>query len=402
MGSGSCTHTDVAACTACAGGTKVCGGGICGGHEGGPPSSVKNYDFEDGTLPAAFSKRGSGSYSWQNTSASAHGGSHSIASGELTGTPASTGIGLTATSNDGGTISFWYRLDGGSNTTLMFNIGSSTKLQVTAPQPWTLAEIPLPAGASQDLSWQVSSFFESVPVQLWLDDIVLDGITGGDPTDCPAPGQCVDAVIFDGEACVDCPKAEGSACDDGFVCTDDDTCTGGQCAGTGEPDTDADGDGVPHCQDTCPAVKNVDILPSSADAHWTRSSGNKDQIYKINTFTQSRVPRQCSSYVQDEDLDLLVKVTFPTPGTYSIRADVDPNMNVSTYYEVAIRRDDRCEQAKCGTGTARYGYGPWNSYTKPLVTTTVANEAVYIVLQLDDPNEWDYSWRAIQIFIYDE
>ena len=56
---------------------------------------------------------------------------------------------------------------------------------------------------------------------------------GGEPTQCPEPGQCQEAGTCDTltNACVFPAKNEGGECDDGVLCTENDVCTEGACAG---------------------------------------------------------------------------------------------------------------------------------------------------------------------------
>ena len=65
---------------------------------------------------------------------------------------------------------------------------------------------------------------------------------------CHVPGVC-DALTG---ACSNPPRPDGSACEDGVLCTAGDTCQDGVCV-TGGPGPDGDGDGVCNALDVCPA-----------------------------------------------------------------------------------------------------------------------------------------------------
>lgn len=67
-----------------------------------------------------------------------------------------------------------------------------------------------------------------------LVDVCRSGAcTGSDLMRCDAPGQCQQAGTCDPNtgACVNPPKRDGSACDDGDLCTQVDECRGGVCVG---------------------------------------------------------------------------------------------------------------------------------------------------------------------------
>lgn len=85
-------------------------------------------------------------------------------------------------------------------------------------------------------------------------DTCLGGVcTGSQPTVCTPQGQCRAAGVCDPLTgmCSDPPKPDGSACEDGVICTAGDTCQGGACV-TGGPGPDRDGDGVCDATDICP------------------------------------------------------------------------------------------------------------------------------------------------------
>lgn len=67
---------------------------------------------------------------------------------------------------------------------------------------------------------------------------------GGAPVTCVASDTCHDAgTCVSGSGCTNPAKTDGTGCSDGNVCTDNDVCTGGVCAGTGAP-SPAEVDGV--------------------------------------------------------------------------------------------------------------------------------------------------------------
>ncbi len=76
-----------------------------------------------------------------------------------------------------------------------------------------------------------------------VNDRCLDGVCGGSAVDCAAldssctVGACDPAT----GACVQSPRNEGGACDDGQACTNGDSCEGGRCAGAGLDCRDLDG-----------------------------------------------------------------------------------------------------------------------------------------------------------------
>jgi hypothetical protein len=62
--------------------------------------------------------------------------------------------------------------------------------------------------------------------------------TGGNPINCPAPDQCHDPGTCNPATgtCSNPPAADGTACNDGNLCTQTDTCQSGACVG-GNPIT---------------------------------------------------------------------------------------------------------------------------------------------------------------------
>jgi hypothetical protein len=86
-------------------------------------------------------------------------------------------------------------------------------------------------------------------------DVCVGGVClGTERTVCNASDQCHVAGVCDAlsGACSDPPKPDGSACEDGAVCTVADSCQAGVCV-SGGPGPDTDGDGVCNALDVCPA-----------------------------------------------------------------------------------------------------------------------------------------------------
>jgi hypothetical protein len=86
-------------------------------------------------------------------------------------------------------------------------------------------------------------------------DVCIGGVCiGTERTVCNASDQCHVPGVCDAlsGACSNPPKPDGSACEDGVLCTAGDTCQGGACV-TGGPGPDADGDGFCNAVDVCPA-----------------------------------------------------------------------------------------------------------------------------------------------------
>jgi hypothetical protein len=85
-------------------------------------------------------------------------------------------------------------------------------------------------------------------------DVCIAGICiGTERPVCNASDQCHVAGICDPltGTCSDPPKPDGSACEDGIVCTAADTCSGGICL-PGGPAPDRDEDGLCDALDICP------------------------------------------------------------------------------------------------------------------------------------------------------
>lgn len=63
-----------------------------------------------------------------------------------------------------------------------------------------------------------------------LDDGCSDGVcVGQNPLACSSDNACMEAVCDPGTGCGESPKASGTACDDGNLCTEGDTCDAGAC-----------------------------------------------------------------------------------------------------------------------------------------------------------------------------
>jgi hypothetical protein len=97
-------------------------------------------------------------------------------------------------------------------------------------------------------------------------DVCLGGIClGTNRMVCNASDQCHIPGVCDALAgtCSNPPKPDGTACEDGAICTVADSCQAGVCV-TGGPGPDADGDGVCNALDLCPA--DADPAQSDVDA----------------------------------------------------------------------------------------------------------------------------------------
>jgi hypothetical protein len=74
---------------------------------------------------------------------------------------------------------------------------------------------------------------------------------GNNPVICPTPDQCHDPGVCDGGSgqCSNPPKGNGTGCNDNLFCTASDTCQNGACLGSGNPCPGPDNDG--NCSETC-------------------------------------------------------------------------------------------------------------------------------------------------------
>jgi cysteine-rich repeat protein len=88
---------------------------------------------------------------------------------------------------------------------------------------------------------------------------------GADAVVCRAQDPCHDAGICDPATglCSNPAKPDGTACDDGEVCTVADACSGGTC--TAGPRTDRDADGSCDVRDVCPDVYDPSQLDRNGD-----------------------------------------------------------------------------------------------------------------------------------------
>jgi hypothetical protein len=92
-----------------------------------------------------------------------------------------------------------------------------------------------------------------------LNDMVQGGICTGEPMDCsPLEDSCNNSLCVAG-TCVLEPVPQGFLCDDGDVCTVDESCDGaGSCVGGSALDCD---DGDPYTSDSCDPVSGCQYTP---------------------------------------------------------------------------------------------------------------------------------------------
>jgi len=98
-------------------------------------------------------------------------------------------------------------------------------------EPSGCAVTNLPAGESCDDGFVCTSFDEMPGKGDQCDGM---GNCDGKPVMCPEPmNQCKVAVCTEASGCLNADKADGTQCNDGNGCSENDVCTGGVCGGIG-------------------------------------------------------------------------------------------------------------------------------------------------------------------------
>lgn len=113
-------------------------------------------------------------------------------------------------------------------------------------------------------------------------DVCVMGTCAGSPYTCPPPRPCDEQVACTGDGgCLVMPKANGAACDDGEVCTANDTCTNDVCSGsTTTTYRDLDGDGR--------GDLNISAMTCPAPAGYVAVGGDcNDSDPDVFTFVQN-------------------------------------------------------------------------------------------------------------------
>jgi hypothetical protein len=155
--------------------------------------------------------------------------------------------------------------------------------------------------------------------------------TGINPVVCTALDQCHDVGTCNTATgiCSDPPKADGTACDDGDVCSTLDTCQGGTCAaGATNKDTDSD----TYLDDNCPGGNDCD-----------------DDAAAVNpgaTEAQS-LPASCGDSI-DNDCDTFIDMLDPGCAGCSIDDDCDDSNECTT----DVCSGGVCQNNAVGDGTA--------------------------------------------------
>ncbi|NOX57982.1 MAG: hypothetical protein GXP29_03880 [Planctomycetes bacterium] len=121
-------------------------------------------------------------------------------------------------------------------------------------------------------------------------DSCLAGVCDGDAPDCTVLNDACNIGSCDAGTgdCIATPANEGGACDDGDGCTDTDVCASGVCAGTL---ADCDGDGICNTDDNCPTVANplqtdtdVDGFGDLCDGLFDNDHDGDVDVDDLNTF----------------------------------------------------------------------------------------------------------------------
>ena len=185
-----------------------------------------------------------------------------------------------------------------------------------------------------------------------LKDACKDGVcAGGEKQTCPAVDQCHSTGTCDPKTgCTNAELADGTACDDGNLCTQVDVCTSGACEGT--PLSCASGD---ECKPTgvCNAgTGQCDYTAAPDDTECTLFAGTADETASSckGGLCQSLCPTghtDCNHDMRSDGCEVFTGGDPDNCGGCSV---------VCSATNVAIRG---CAEGKCG-GTCSAGYADCN------------------------------------------
>lgn len=140
------------------------------------PGTSTTYNFEGGSVPAGWTRSGSGSAQWSVTTGTTHGGSRALQSGTI-GNNGTTSISFTASTSTTLTISFWLRTSSEQNYDfLRFFIDGSEQARWSGnPFGWTQVSYTVSTPGTHTFEWRYTKD-GSVSVgsdAVWVDDVLV-------------------------------------------------------------------------------------------------------------------------------------------------------------------------------------------------------------------------------------
>lgn len=354
---GACVAENFANCSPCGDG-GLCGDGECRNVTGGA-----GWDAESTTLPSGFAT--SGDAPWATTTAFAHTGTRSVASGNI-GDSSDSILTWTVDVPRATTIAFWYRIESESCCDDgRFLIDGTERLSVAGTVNWTEFSYALTPGR-HTLTW---TFEKDISLSSGTDTFYIDDIRIGEVDTCTADGPC-GSEIPGAAGCIVCPLAEGSSCDsDSNECTSG-VCTAGDCVESQAPDCETCGAGGACVSGACRTsqsyVLNQNFNGATLPGGWTTSAGNPWTV-DVGAGPDG------SNAVRSAPIGDSTNTWIQTSVTLPVASEVTFNFRTSTeegYDELWLVID--------GTDTA-YADGevPWTSYTSPLTAGTHTIRWVY-------------------------